>query len=189
MLDLYRRSPRMRVMMGLAGLAAIGGFWLAEKAIRSSSSELLAAEPVLAKPGIAERPEVSSDDPSNAAEVESIHRLMFDQSDAWNRGDIPTFMEAYWKSPELTFSSGGKTTRGWEATRNRYLTRYPDRATMGKLTFSELETRLVGEKGAMTLGRWKLERGEPIDGNFTLVWQKFDDGWKIIHDHTSATKP
>ena len=25
-----------------------------------------------------------------------------------------------------------------------------------------------------------------IGGVFTLVWQKFPDGWKIIHDHTSA---
>jgi ketosteroid isomerase-like protein len=24
---------------------------------------------------------------------------------------------------------------------------------------------------------------------FTLVWQRFPDGWKIIHDHTSAVAP
>jgi len=176
MLGIHRNALRISVVVGVAALAAIGGFGPHTLSLQSQNSVLLAAEPI----------NFAADSGTNAG-VEVIHRLMFDQSAAWNRGDIPTFMEAYWKSPELTFSSGGNVTRGWEATRDRYLTRYPDRATMGKLTFTELETRLVGDKAALTLGRWKLERGQPIDGNFSLVWQKFDDGWKIIHDHTSAS--
>ncbi|MBM3963971.1 MAG: nuclear transport factor 2 family protein [Planctomycetes bacterium] len=176
MLGKYRRALRMSVVVGVFGYVAIGGYWPREIPVQSQSSEIVAAEPIIV-----------AVDTDTKPEVESIHRLMFDQSDAWNRGDIPAFMEAYWKSPELTFSSGGNVTRSWEATRDRYLERYPDRATMGKLTFSELETRLVGDQAALTLGRWKLERGQPIDGNFSLVWQKFDDGWKIIHDHTSSS--
>jgi beta-aspartyl-peptidase (threonine type) len=27
---------------------------------------------------------------------------------------------------------------------------------------------------------------DELGGVFTLVFQKFPDGWKIIHDHTSA---
>src|SRR5262245_17727403 len=38
------------------------------------------------------------------------------QADAWNRGDIDGFMAHYWKSEQLTFSSGGETQRGWTAT-------------------------------------------------------------------------
>ncbi len=184
MLCIHRRAQRISVVAGVAGLVTIGGFWPHEVSLQSQHSELVAAEPIT----VAAEPITVAAGPANKAEVDSIHRLMFDQSAAWNRGDIPTFMEAYWKSPELTFSSGGNVTRSWEATRDRYVARYPDRATMGQLTFSELETRLVGDKAALTLGRWKLERGQPIDGNFSLVWQKFDDGWKIIHDHTSASK-
>jgi len=37
------------------------------------------------------------------------------QAMAWNRGDIDAFMEQSWKSDDLTFSFGGKTTRGWES--------------------------------------------------------------------------
>jgi beta-aspartyl-peptidase (threonine type) len=40
------------------------------------------------------------------------------------------------------------------------------------------------------LGHWHLKREQgDIGGVFSLVWQKFPDGWKIIHDHTSQTPP
>lgn len=108
------------------------------------------------------------------------------QATAWNEGDIERFMQAYWNSPQLTFSSGGRVERGWLATRDRYRTRYPDRKTMGNLTFSELEVLRLGASSAMVLGKWRLDRDEPLQGNFTLVWRKFESGWLIVHDHTST---
>lgn len=132
-------------------------------------------------------PARAAETPFPANEVQVIHALLEQQNAAWNQADIDTFMVAYWNSPELSFSSGGGTTRGWQATRERYRTRYPDQATMGQLTFSDLETRLLGPDAALTLGRWKLKREQPIDGNFTLVWQKIDGDWRIIHDHSSST--
>ena len=76
--------------------------------------------------------------------------------------------------------------RGWEATRNRYNKRYPTPERMGHTTFSELEVRLLGKSAAMVLGRWDLKREpDPIGGNFTLVLEKIDGKWLIIHDHTS----
>ncbi len=107
------------------------------------------------------------------------------QTDAWNRGDIEGFMQAYWKSEQLTFSSGGKIERGWQATRTRYLKRYPTREIMGRLNFSELEVRSLGTDAALMLGKWKLERDTPIEGNFSLVWRRINSEWLIIHDHTS----
>ena len=59
---------------------------------------------------------------------------------------------------------------------------------MGELDFSDLEFRFLGSNAALVLGKWHLTReaaGGP-GGVFTLVWQKFPDGWKIIHDHTST---
>jgi ketosteroid isomerase-like protein len=136
-------------------------------------------------PARAAEPQAEPQD--SAGEIRVIHALLERQNEAWNQADIDTFMVAYWDSPELSFSSGGGTTRGWQATRQRYRTRYPDRAAMGQLTFSELETRLLGPDAALTLGRWKLERVQPIGGNFSLVWQKFNGEWRIVHDHSSST--
>jgi ketosteroid isomerase-like protein len=116
-------------------------------------------------------------------EVESVLRT---QQEAWNRGDIEAFAEHYWKSDELTFSSGGKTTRGWEETVLGYRERYPTPEAMGRLTFGELEITPLGDAAALALGEWRLERGsEPLSGNFSLVFRKRNGRWVIVHDHTS----
>src|SRR5262249_16879518 len=66
-------------------------------------------------------------------------RVLDDQVKAWNRGDLEGFMAGYWKSPELTFSSGGDQTKGWQATFDRYRKRYQTGgAEMGTLSFSGL---------------------------------------------------
>lgn len=112
------------------------------------------------------------------------------QQDAWNRGDIGSFMEGYWRSPVLTFSSGGSVQRGWEETRDRYLSRYPNRTAMGRLRFSDLEILPITPGAVLVLGRWHLERDEPIGGAFSLVFAQKEGSWVIVHDHTSAdSKP
>jgi len=38
------------------------------------------------------------------------------------------------------------------------------------------------------LGHWHLKRDSgDVGGVFSLVWQRFPEGWKIVHDHTSLT--
>jgi ketosteroid isomerase-like protein len=39
-------------------------------------------------------------------------------------------------------------------------------------------------------GSWQLTMsdGKTPHGLFTLVFRKFPDGWKIVHDHTSAAE-
>jgi uncharacterized protein (TIGR02246 family) len=126
---------------------------------------------------------VSTPDAAVRAAVETVIR---EQQAAWNAGDIDTFVDYYWRDDNLTFSSGGKTTRGWTATRDRYRERYPTREKMGTVKFSKLEITPLGDAAAMVLGEWSLARAEePIGGNFTLVVRKLDDRWLIIHDHTS----
>ena len=109
------------------------------------------------------------------------------QQAAWNRGDVDVFLEGYWRSPDLTFSGSSGTARGWEAVRARYKKTYADREAMGQLQFSELEFRFLGHDAALVLGHWHLTRTRGgVGGVFSLVWQRFPEGWRIIHDHTSA---
>lgn len=119
-----------------------------------------------------------------------LSRLLTEQKHAWNRGDVDSFMKPYLKSDELTFSSGGHVTRGWQATLENYRKRYPDRKTMGRLEFSELEVKALGDNAALVLGNWFLTREEDSDvgGSFTLVFQRIDGNWLIIHDHTSRSE-
>jgi ketosteroid isomerase-like protein len=124
----------------------------------------------------------TADDNAIRDAIESVLRT---QQDAWNRGDIDAFVEHYWNSEDVTFSSGGKTARGWESTVRSYRERYPTREAMGRLTFNKLEITPLGD-AALVLGEWRLEReSEPLSGNFSLVFRKLDGRWVIVHDHTS----
>ncbi len=121
------------------------------------------------------------------AEAETkIKAVLTAQQEAWNRADVDAFMEGYWHSEELSFSGSNGVLRGWPGVRARYQKSYPDRAAMGTLEFSDLEIRPLGLDAALVLGRWRLKREKDEPGGvFTLVWQRFPEGWKIIHDHTS----
>ncbi len=123
------------------------------------------------------------------ADQEAIGAVLRAQQSAWNRADIDAFLEGYWHSPELTFSGSSGVARGWSGVMARYKKNYPDRAAMGQLTFSELEFRFLGPDAALMLGRWHLKREkDDIGGVFSLVWQRFPEGWKIVHDHTSTVQ-
>jgi uncharacterized protein (TIGR02246 family) len=124
-----------------------------------------------------------------AADRAAITAVLQAQQAAWNRGDVIAFLEGYWKSPELTFSGSGGVARGFDGVLARYKKNYPDRAAMGDLQFSGLEFRFLGPDAALVLGKWHLKRETgDIGGVFSLVWEKFPEGWKIIHDHTSAVE-
>jgi beta-aspartyl-peptidase (threonine type) len=95
-------------------------------------------------------------------------------------------MRGYWNSPELKFVSGANVTKGWKPTFERYKKSYDSRAKMGTLEFSELEITVLSKDAAIVLGTWKLQReADAPGGKFTLVFRKFKDGWRIVHDHTS----
>jgi len=128
----------------------------------------------------------------HAKDRAAITQLLTTQQSNWNKGDVDAFMAAYWKSPNLTFSGSTGTHRGYDAVYERYKKSYPDRSTMGQLDFSGLEFHFTGNDGVLVLGDWHLTRDKDkgdIGGVFSLVWQRFPEGWRIIHDHTSAVPP
>jgi uncharacterized protein (TIGR02246 family) len=124
----------------------------------------------------------------SSAAVEQVLRT---QQAAWNRGDLEAFMAGYWNSEKLTFFSGVNERAGWQATMERYRATYASPGhEMGKLEFSGLRVEMLGTDAAFVRGTWKLTMtdGKTPHGLFTLVFRRFPDGWKIIHDHTSAAE-
>ena len=123
-----------------------------------------------------------------------IRSVIDAQAAAWNRADIPAFMQAYEDSADTTFI-GLTLRKGFEPIRQRYMLSYTTPEQMGTLTFSELEVRLLpGSCGqtefAVVTGKFHLDRkakgeAKKDDGIFSLVWRKGPNGWKIILDHTS----
>ena len=126
-------------------------------------------------------------DASDAGRV-AIRRVMEEQQSAWNRQDLEGFMAGYWNSPELTFFSGAHESKGWQAAFDRYKKNYQGAGhEMGKLEFANLRIEVLGPDAAFVRGEFHLTMsdGRTPHGLFTLVFRKFPEGWKIVHDHSA----
>ena len=127
--------------------------------------------------------------PSQEAAAE-IRTVMDAQQTAWNRGDLEGFMRGYRRSQGTVFVSGDTVTRGWQTVLDRYKKKYASVEQMGRLRFSDLEITLLSPDTAVVLGRWALKRAnDHPHGRFTLLFHHLPDGWRIVHDHTSAATP
>ncbi len=127
-----------------------------------------------------------------SSSVRAVREVLERQAADWSRGDLDGFLAGYWKSPKVVFQSGGQRYDGWEAMRDRYRRRYQaEGRAMGKLTFSALEIEPLGPEAVLARGRWdlKMPDGSTPGGLFTVIFRKFPEGWKIVHDHTSADEP
>jgi ketosteroid isomerase-like protein len=126
---------------------------------------------------------------ANGTPEEQIQQLIVQQQAAWNRGDLEGFMSGYWNSPELTFFSGGHASQGWQAALDRYKKNYQgDGHEMGKLEFANLRIEMLGPDAAFVRGEFHLAMsdGKTPQGLFTLIFRKFPEGWKIVHDHSAS---
>ena len=129
-----------------------------------------------------------SQNPGSGDQKELL-QVLSDQQKAWNQGRLDLFMETYWKSEELSYFSGSTVVKGWQALLDRYERRYRGTGeALGQVSFSELKVEKLGPDHALIRGRWNLirEGEDPLGGLFSLILQRFDEGWKIIHDHTSG---
>jgi len=120
------------------------------------------------------------------ADKNLILKLLEDQRQAWNRGELKEFMMGYIKSDSLLFVGKNGPKYGWDNTLNNYKKSYPDQKAMGFLSFNIQEVKLIASDHAFVLGAWHLkrEKDEP-KGFFTLLLRKIRGEWKVIADHSS----
>lgn len=177
----------LAILLALVLLVGGGAFYVLlqrQQAIVEFESAKIRNAEIAAEAARQEQAEEALTNPQ--AVEDTIRQVLQTQQQAWNDGDIDRFMRSYWKSNELTFSSGGKVTRGWQATLEGYKQRYATRQEMGSLAFSELEITPLGHDAALVLGNWRLTREtDTPGGKFSLVFRRIDDQWLIVHDHTS----
>lgn len=121
-----------------------------------------------------------------AQDRQAILKVMHGQQEAWNRGDIDSFMESYWKSDSLVFVGKTAPVYGWETTLNNYKKHYPDKAAMGQLSFTIIQVKVLDATNAFVLGGWQLKREKDAPGGYYTLWfRKIKGEWKIVCDHTS----
>ncbi len=137
--------------------------------------------------GFAEMPGfVAAEQAGPAGEIAG---LLQRQAADWNRGDLEAFAKGYKDSPDILFL--GKTVEhGYRGMLEGYKRHYPTRASMGTLSFSQLEVQPLDMRFATCTGHFHLQRsaagGGGADGYFLLVLEKTADGWKIVRDDTSS---
>lgn len=119
------------------------------------------------------------------AAVDSLLRM---SAAAWNGGDLDGFLHWYQRGAETTYIGSTGLLHGWEAIRQRYAPTFEPDAARDSLRFEGLETRVLGGATGLATARYVLFRGDSTTstGVFTLVLEETPEGWRIIHDHSSA---
>ncbi len=116
----------------------------------------------------------------------AILTVLEQQRTGWNKGDLESYMQGYWKSDSLLFVGKNGPTYGWQKTLDNYKKGYPDKDAMGLLTFGIKKIEFIAKNQAFVLGSWHLkrEKDEP-KGYFTLLLRKIEGQWKVVSDHSS----
>ena len=119
-------------------------------------------------------------------EIDAIKKILDTQQKCWNNGDIDGFMQGYWNSEKLIFTSlNHKPAYGWENTLERYKNSYPTKYSMGEFRFEILDIKLTSKKTAILNGKWELIRmNDNPNGLFWLDFDKIDENWLITKDST-----
>jgi SnoaL-like protein len=85
--------------------------------------------------------------------------------------------------------SSGTETRGWQPTLDRYRAAYQGEGKqMGTLDFPQLDLVMLGSEAALVRARWRLKMsdGKESTGMTSVIFRKLPEGWRIVHDHSSA---
>jgi len=121
-------------------------------------------------------------------DLETCRAVLEQQRSDWNAGDVEAFMTGYAASEETTFVSGSAVKRGYAAVLSAYRLKYASKASMGELSFSDVQLRRLSTTVVLATGRFAVvASGESATGLFSLVLVRGDGGWKVVHDHTHST--
>ena len=124
---------------------------------------------------------------NNNKSLEIIDQKMDEQETCWNTGDLECFMQHYWKSDSLMFIGKSGLTYGWQPTLDNYIESYPDKNTMGHLTFTNEVKKFIDLETIQVIGKWQLQRDslENLSGYYSLIWKTKNNEWVIVSDHSS----
>lgn len=125
---------------------------------------------------------------STQDDVSIVSSHMQEQENAWNDGELETFMKHYWKSDSLRFIGKSGLNYGWQKTLDNYKKSYKNKEEMGTLKFTNKSLDIVGEQTIFVIGEWKLIRADSLGdlgGMYSLIWEKKNGKWVITTDHSS----
>ena len=115
-----------------------------------------------------------------------IRKMLKQQENAWNEGNLEKFMIGYWQNDSLMFIGKTGPTYGYANTLANYKKGYPDTAHMGKLAFDIVAIKKLSAEYYFVVGKWHLQRSVGnVGGMYTLLFRKINGEWVIVVDHSS----
>lgn len=121
----------------------------------------------------------------------AVMAAMADSAAGWNAGDLARFMGVYADAPTTTYVTGGGLAHGKAEIAGHYRAYFGGAkdGERGKLSFEALDFRLLDPTHALLIARYTVTpagaRTKAWTGPTSLVFEKGQDGWKIIADHSS----
>jgi ketosteroid isomerase-like protein len=132
---------------------------------------------------------------AGATPAERAVRATFDTLlNGIRKSDVEMVMSVYWNSPQLViFNNNGTVTRTWEQVRSNRASSYPDAKNV-QLDVRDVRVQMLGAGGAVVTCLWTQSqefRGTPesATGRLTVIFRLINNGWKIVHTHTSPSAP
>lgn len=119
----------------------------------------------------------------------SVTAMLERSADAWNDGDLDAFMADYASAASTSYMTSDGPVYGTEQIRARYASRFATNAQRDSLRFEDLSVRQLQPLIGLATGRYILHRDGQVTltGWFTVVLRRMGDGWRIVHDHSSAS--
>lgn len=104
----------------------------------------------------------------------------------WNSGDLDRYMSYYAQRDSITFQSGAVRYHGWETVKGLFVPMFQNEEIRGRLHFSGVEMIILSDAYVFAIGKFNLlyPDSRTREGYFTVLYKKFRDGWKIVHDHS-----
>jgi ketosteroid isomerase-like protein len=132
---------------------------------------------------------------AGATPAERAVRATFDTLlNGIRKSDVEMVMSVYWNSPQLViFNNNGTVTRTWEQVRANRASAYPEAKNV-QLEVRDMRVSMLGAGGAVVSCLWTQSqefRGTPesATGRLTVIFRLINNGWKIVHTHSSPSAP
>ncbi len=129
-----------------------------------------------------------ADDEGTGLEA-SVTAMLERSATAWNDGDLDAFMADYANAATTSFMTPDGPVYGPEEIRARYASGFAADAHRDSLRFEDLNVRRLPPLIGLVTGKYVLHDDGKVTstGWFTLVLRRVGDGWRIVHDHSSAS--
>ena len=112
-------------------------------------------------------------------------------ADALNRADVSSVLEQYSREGGVTSIGDGEITRGWESIRTELDSTLTGLQGAFSASFGSIDVTPLGTTHALAIAPFTVtatSRSGPVQmrGAMSLVVQRVDSAWSIIHEHSST---